>query len=237
MTKKLLSDRVALITGASRGIGAAVATAFAAQGAHVILLARTVGGLEQTDDAIRAAGGSATLLPLDLRQPNEIESLGSALLERFGKLDIFVGNAAILGALSPVANSDFKMWQDVYTTNVLANVRLIQTLDPLLRASPAGRAMFVTTGDARRGQAFWSPYVSSKAALEQVVLSYAAEVEQSSLRVNLIDPGPVRTAMRAEALPGENPQSLPSPETVMDAFVRLATEACSLHAARVQAQA
>ena len=226
---KPLNGRIAVITGASRGIGAAVAKRFAAEGAHVVLLARTVGGLEETDDAIRADGGQATLLPIDLRKPNDIEKLGPALLERFGKVDILVANAAVLGALSPVAHSDLKMWQDVFSTNVMANVRLIRSLDPLLRASDAGRAIFVTSGIAGSDTPFWGAYAASKAALENIARTWAAEVKDTPLKVNILDPGVVRTTMRADAFPGENPDTLPPPENITQSFVDLATPDCTDH--------
>ena len=220
---KRLSGRVALITGASRGIGAAVAKAFAAEGAHVILLARTVGGLEAVDDAIQAAGGTATLLPMDLLKPDQIAAIGPSLAERFKRLDILVGNAGILGPLSPVAMSDPKLWENVFKTNVLANYHLIRSLDPLLRGSDAGRAIFVTSGAAHMHSPFWSAYAASKAALEEMVATYAEEVSHSPLKVNIIDPGVVRTVMRAEAFPGEDPLVLPEPESIVESFIELAS--------------
>jgi len=218
-----LQGRTALVTGASRGIGAAVAKAFAAEGAHVILLARTVGGLEEVDDAIQAAGGKATLLPLDLAKADQIAAIGPTIAERFGRLDILVANAAILGALSPVAMSDPKIWENVFRVNVLANYHLIRTLDPLLRGSDAGRAIFVTSGAAHMHAPFWSAYASSKAALEKMAETYAEEVAYSPLRVNILDPGVVRTEMRAEAFPGEDPKTLPLPETIVETFIELAS--------------
>lgn len=222
-----LQDRIALITGASRGIGAAVAEAFAAEGAHVILLARTQGALEELDDRIQARGGTATLLPFDLGETKKIAALGPALAERFGKLDILVGNAATLGALSPVALSDAKVYEEVLRVNFLANVQLIRTLDPLLRASDAGRAIFVTAGHARTDNPFWSAYAASKAALETMAATYAKEVAYSKLRVNVIDPGVVATELRAAAYPGENVADLPLPDTVAGAFVDLAAPECT----------
>lgn len=221
-----LQGRIALITGASRGIGAAVAEAFAAEGAHVILLARTQGALEELDDRIQARGGTATLLPFDLGETKKIAALGPALAERFGKLDILVGNAATLGALSPVALSDAKVYDEVLRVNFLANVQLVRTLDPLLRASDAGRAIFVTAGHARADNPFWSAYAASKAALETMAATYAKEVAYSKLRVNVIDPGIVATELRAAAYPGENVADLPQPDAVAGAFVDLAAPDC-----------
>lgn len=220
--KKRLEGRIALITGASRGIGAAVATAYARAGAHVILLARTVGGLEETDDAIQREGGTATLFPFDLAESRKISAIGPTIAERFGKLDILVGNAGILGQLSPVALSDHKSYESVMKINFFANYHLIRTLDPLLRGSPAGRAIFVTANAARRHTPFWSAYAASKAALETMAASYAAEVAYSKLKVNIIDPGTVGTALRAEAFPAEDKASLPAPASVAERFVDLA---------------
>ena len=216
-----LSGRVALVTGASRGIGYAVASAIAAEGAHVVALARTVGGLEELDDAIRIAGGTATLVPADLRDYPALDRLGAALFERFGKLDIFIGNGGILGRLTPLAHVDPKLWDEVMAVNVTANWRLIRSLDLLLRQSDSGRALFVTSGVARRVPAYWGPYAVSKAALEALVKTYAAETATTNLRVNLVSPGPVRTRMRAEAMPGEDPESLPPPEAVAAALLPL----------------
>ena len=230
MTKRAqarrLDGRIALVTGASRGIGRAVAEGFAAEGAHVILLARTQGGLEETDDAIRAAGGTATLMPFDLAETKKIDGISPALVQRFGKLDILVGNAAMLGALSPVAASDAKVYEEVFRVNFLANYRLIRALDPLLRASGAGRAIFVTSGAARMAAPFWSAYASSKAALESMVRSYAAETAHGAVKVNILDPGVVRTEMRAEAFPAEDPAALPAPESVVEKFIELALPSC-----------
>lgn len=224
---KRLDGRIALVTGASRGIGAAVAKGFAAQGAHVILLARTQGALEAVDDEIRAAGGKATLMPFDLIATSRIDGIGPTIAERFKRLDIFVGNAAILGNLSPVAMSDTKDFDRVFKTNFLANYRLIRTLDPLLRGSDAGRAIFVTSGAARMNNQFWGPYAASKAALETMVATYAAEAAHSPLKVNIIDPGAVRTGMRKDAFPAEDPETLPTPESVVERFIELATPSCA----------
>lgn len=222
-----LEGRVALITGASRGIGSAVAKAYAEEGAHVILLARTVGALEAVDDKIQSAGGKATLLPFDLEQTDKISAIGPTIAERFKKLDILVGNAAMLGALSPVAHSDPKMFESVLRVNFLANYHLVRTLDPLLRGSDAGRAIFVTSGAARGHHPFWSAYAASKAALEAMAVTYAAEVAYSPLRVNILNPGAVRTDMRAEAFPAEDPLTLPRPESLAERFIALAEPACT----------
>lgn len=217
-----LADRVALITGASRGIGASVARRFAAEGAHVILVARSVEDLEKLDDDIQSAGGSATLVPMDLMEWSTIDGLAAPIAERWGKLDILVGNAAILGRISPMGHFPPDMWEQVFKLNVHANWRLIRALDPLLRASPAGRAMFVTSGITRNLQPYWGAYSASKAALEAMALTYAAEVAKTNLRVNLINPGPTRTEMRALAFPGEDPETLPAPEQLTEAFVAIA---------------
>jgi len=208
-----LSGRIALVTGASRGIGRAAAIALAKAGAHVILTARTVGGLEETDDEIQKAGGSATLVPINLRDGEAIDRLGASIYERWGKLDAFLGNAGVLGQLSPLAHLDPKAFQEVLEVNVTANWRLIRSLDPLLRLSDAGRVLFVTSGAARKHTAYWGAYALSKAALESLALTYAAECETTSaVKVNLINPGPMRTAMRKKAMPGEDPAKLPLPE-------------------------
>jgi len=224
-----LAGKLALVTGASRGIGAAVARRFAAEGAHVIAVARTVGGLEELDDTIKAAGGSATLVPLDLTEFDAIDRMGHALYERFGKLDVLVGNAGLLGTLSPVGHIEPKVFERVLAVNVTANWRLIRALDPLLRRAGAGRAIFVTSGITRRVAPYWGAYAATKAALETLVRIYAAEVAHTPVKANLINPGPTRTRMRADAFPGENPDTLPTPDAIAAAFVPLAEESCALH--------
>ena len=225
-----LDGRIALITGASRGIGAAVAKAYAAEGAQVILAARTVGGLEEVDDAIRQAGGArATLVPLDLRDFDKIDQLGASLFERFGRLDVLVGNAAVLGVLAPTGHIDPAVWTEALDVNLTANWRLIRSLDPLLRQSEAGRAIFVTSGAASMVNAYWAPYAVTKAGLEMLVKTYAAEVNKTAIRVNLVSPGVVRTRLRAQAFPGENPDRLTTPEAVTEVFVELATTGCQRH--------
>lgn len=224
-----LDGRIALITGASRGIGAETAKCLAAAGAHVILVARTVGGLEEVDDAIRTAGGNATLVPLDLRQHDLIDQLGANIYERWGKLDILVGNAAMLGTLMPLAHADPKQWNEVLNVNLTANYRLIRSMDPLLRKSDAGRVIFVTSGVARRHYAYWGPYGISKAGLEAMVHIYAEEVADTNIKVNLFDPGIVRTAMRAQAFPGENVGALADPNAVAKHMLKLAMPDCAYH--------
>lgn len=222
-----LEGRLALVTGASRGLGAAVAEAYAREGAHVILLARTQGALEEVDDRIQAAGGTATLLPFDLMEHKKIPALGAAIAERFGKLDILAACAATLGALSPVALSDAKVYDEVMRVNFMANVHLLRSLDGLLRGSIAGRAIFVTDHTLGETSPFWSAYRASKAALEVMAATYAQEVSFSPLRVNVVNPGRLRTELRAAAFPGENTALLTPPEKVTDIFVRLAAEECS----------
>ena len=221
-----LDGRIALITGASRGIGAAVSKRYASEGAHVVLVARTQGGLEEVDDAIQAAGGTATLTPLDLHDGDKIDQLGAALYERFARLDVLVGNAGILGPLSPIGHIDPAAWADVMAINLTANWRLLRSCDPLLRLSPSGRALFVTSIVARMHRAYFGAYATSKAALETMVKIYALEIAETSIRANLVDPHRTRTRMRAEAYPGEDPETLKSPEALTDVFVELAEAAC-----------
>ncbi len=224
---KLLEGRVALVTGASRGIGRASAKALAAEGAHVILVARTAGGLEDADDEVRSVGGGATLVPLDLRDFAALDRLGASIFERWGKLDAFLGNAGSLGALTPLAHLEPKVFQEILDVNVTANWRLIRSLDPLLRLSDAGRALFVTSGAARKHTPFWGGYAMVKAALESLALTYAAECATTKVKVNLFSPGPLRTAMRAKAMPGEDPQSLLTPDAVTPDIVALLSPSCS----------
>src|SRR5215469_12018870 len=204
MTQKL-KGRIALVTGASRGIGRAAAIALGAEGAHVICVARTVGGLEETDDAVQKAGGSATLVPLNLKDFAAIDRLGASIFERWKKLDAFLGNAGTLGVLTPLTHLDPKVFQDLLDINVTANWRLIRSLDPLLRMSDAGRALLVSSAAAKRHTPFWGGYAMSKAALEAVAFTYAQECSGTNVKVNVLNPGPVRTVMRAKAMPGEDP--------------------------------
>jgi NAD(P)-dependent dehydrogenase (short-subunit alcohol dehydrogenase family) len=224
-----LSGRIALVTGASRGLGAAAALAFAREGAHCVLVARTVGGLEALDDQLKAVGGSATLVPLDVTDGPGVDRLGAALYERFKKLDILVGNAGVLGMLAPVGHIEPDVFERAMAVNVTANWRLIRSLDPLLRQSDAGRAIFITSGAARRVLPYWATYATSKAALDMLVGVYAAECAHTKVRVNLYNPGPTRTAMRKQAFPGEDPQTLPPPEAHGENLVRLALPSCDMN--------
>jgi len=215
MTKPLAS-RIALVTGASRGIGYGTALALAKAGAHVIAVARTQGGLEELDDAIVAAGGTATLVPLNMTDSEGIARLGAALHERHGKLDILVGNAGIAGPSSPLGHIELKPWNDVIAVNVTANFQLIRCMEPLLRQSDAGRAVFITSGVASKATAYLGPYAASKAALDTLVRVWAAETAITPIRVNLFSPGPIRTRMRAQVFPGEDPMTLDTPEQVAE---------------------
>jgi NAD(P)-dependent dehydrogenase (short-subunit alcohol dehydrogenase family) len=216
-----LTGRVALITGASRGIGAATAIELARLGAHVVITARTQGGLEETDDAVRAAGGQATLLPLDLHESEQLDAIGGSLYQRFQRLDILLHCAGSLGRLAPVAHLTPEEWHDAMAVNVTAAWRLIRCCDPLLRAGDTGRAVFVTAARARAPKAYWATYGASKAALEHIVLTWADEVAGSRLRVNLFDPGPVATRLRQLAYPAEASDSLPTPSDVAPALAAL----------------
>ena len=229
MVPSPLKDRIAVVTGASRGIGYTTALVLAEAGAHVIAVARTTGGLEDLDDAIKAKGGSATLVPIDLKDYAAIDRLGAAIFERWGKLDILVGNAGILGPLSPLGHVDPAAFDEVMAVNVTANWRLIRSLDPLLQASDAGRAVFVSSGAAHKTMAFWGPYSTSKAALQALVMTYAAETQNSRLRVNLVNPGPLRTKMRAEAMPGEDPLTLHTAEDLAPHILDLCLPTATQH--------
>jgi len=212
-----------MVTGASRGIGAAVAKRFAMEGAHLILLARTTGALEEIDDEIQKLSSTpATLVPMDLSEFDEIDRMGAILNERFGQLDILVGNAGILGTLSPMGHIEPKTWDQVMAVNLTANWRLIRSMDPLLQKSDAGRAIFVTSSVGSIPRAYWSTYAVSKAALEMMVKVYAEENSKSRVCANLINPGATRTRMRAEAMPGEDPLTLKTPGEITDTFVELA---------------
>jgi NAD(P)-dependent dehydrogenase (short-subunit alcohol dehydrogenase family) len=224
-----LAGRIALITGASRGLGAAAALAFAREGAHCVLVARTVGGLEALDDQIKAVGGSATLVPLDVTDGPGVDRLGAALYERFKKLDILLGNAGVLGMLAPIGHIEPEVFERAMAVNVTANWRLIRSLDPLLRQSDAGRAIFITSGAARTILPYWAAYSTSKAALDMLVGIYAAECAHTKVRVNLYNPGPTRTAMRKQAFPGEDPQTLPPPEAHAEGLIRLALPSCDMN--------
>lgn len=218
-----LEGRVALVTGASRGIGRAAALAMAREGAHIVALARTQGALEELDDAVRQAGSSATLVPVDLKDVDALDRLGAGLFERWGKLDILLANAGLLGDITPLGHLAPKVWDDVMAVNVTANWRLIRSLDPLLRASDAGRAIFVSSGAAWNNRAYWGVYATSKAALNALAMTYAAETATTAIKVMLVNPGPLRTRMRASAMPGENPETLRTPDDLAPHILRLAS--------------
>jgi NAD(P)-dependent dehydrogenase (short-subunit alcohol dehydrogenase family) len=218
---KPMEGRIALVTGASRGIGRAAAIALAEAGAHVICLARTTGALEELDDEVKKVGGAATLVPLNIRDFAALDRLGHSIFERWGRLDAFLGNAGSLGVLTPLAHLDPKVFQELIEVNVTANYRLIRSLDPVLRQSDAGRVLFVSSGAARAHTPFWGGYGMAKAALESLALTYAAECETTNVRVNLLSPGAVRTTMRARAMPGEDPDTLPKPAAVAPLIVEL----------------
>ena len=220
---KALAGQIALVTGASRGIGRACALALAEAGAHIVAVARTQGGLEDLDDEIKAlTGESATLVPLDLAAPEGLDQLGLAIHQRFGKLDLLVHAAAILGSLTPVSHIDPPMWDRVMTVNVTATYRLIRSTERLLKAAPSGRAIFLTTGRVVRPKAFWGAYGASKAAMEHIVRTWADELENTTVRAALVDPNAMRTRMRAEAMPGEDPGDLPDPSEIGPMIVELA---------------
>jgi NAD(P)-dependent dehydrogenase (short-subunit alcohol dehydrogenase family) len=230
-----LDGRVALITGASRGIGAALALELAKLGAQCVLVARTQGGLEEVDDAIRSAGGKpATLLPFDLQKAEkDIDMIGPSIVERFGRLDILVHNAGALNKLTPVAHIEPRDWAEVMAVNLTASWRLIRSCDPPLRASDAGRAVFLTTGVAQNPRAFWGMYGASKAGMENLVMTWAAEVEATPVRVNLVDPGRTATKLRAAAYPGEDPDSIAQPADVAPGIAALCLPSETRHGARV----
>jgi len=230
-----LNGRLALVTGASRGIGRQAAIALARAGAHVIITARTQGALEEVDDEIAALGRSATILQLDLRMADRIDQLGPTLLQRWPQLDIVVLNAGVLGPLSPLSHVTVDAWETVLDVNLTANWRLIRTLDPLLKRSDAGRVIVMTSGAASGTHAYWGPYAVSKAGLEALACTYAAECESTSVRVAIVDPGPVRTAMRAKAFPGENPLTLPAPEEIAPLLVELAAPSSMVNGVVVSA--
>ena len=222
MTRSLAS-RIALVTGASRGIGYATARALAKAGAHIIAVARTQGGLEELDDEIRKDGGTATLVPLSLTDFDGVARLGAALHERHGKIDILVGNAAVASTSSPLGHIELKAWTDMMAINVTANFQLIRCMEPLLKQSDAGRAVFLTSGAASKALAYWGPYAASKAALDTLVRVWANETASTHLRVNLFSPGPIRTRMRAQVFPGEDPMTLDTPEQVAEFIVPMCT--------------
>ena len=233
--RKLLKDRIALVTGASRGIGFSVAVALGELGAHVVLVARTQGGLEEVDDRIRGSGGTASLLPLDLTDFDKIDQLGAALFERYKKLDILVGNAGLLGTLGPIQHLDPKIWDQSLAVNLTANWRLIRSLDPLLRQSDAGRAVFVTSTAGQIARPYWGVYAVSKAALEMLVKTYAHEVKNTKINVNLFNPRGTRTNMRAEAFPGEDPETLNTPDFIANQIIKITLPSSSIHGETITA--
>jgi NAD(P)-dependent dehydrogenase (short-subunit alcohol dehydrogenase family) len=218
---KSLQGRIAVVTGASRGIGRAAALELASRGAHVVAVARTQGALEELDDEVKAVGSSATLVPMSVTDYAGVDRLGAAIFARWKKLDILVGNAGVLGKLSPLPHLEPKLWDEVFAVNVTANWRLIRSLEPLLRQSDAGRAVFVTSGAATDINAYWGAYAVSKAALEALVRTWAAELASTPVRVNLFRPGPVATRMRAQAMPGEDPATIPTPAAIAPQLVDL----------------
>ena len=220
-----LTGRIVLVTGASRGIGYQAALEAARRGAHLIAVARTVGGLEDLDDEVKAAGSEATLVPLDLRDGDGIDRLGAAIFERWGKLDGLIGNAGVLGTITPLSHLDVKDFDQAFAVNVTANYRLIRSLDPLLRQSDAGRAVFVSSSSSHSARPFWGLYAATKAALETMVKSYASELSTTNVKANVFWPGAVRTGMRAKAMPGENPDTLPHPREVTGKLVDMVTPA------------
>ena len=216
-----LAGKVAVVTGASRGLGYATAIHLAKQGAHIVATARTTGGLEELDDAIKAAGSTATLVPMDITDGPAVDRMGAAIFERWKRLDILVGNAGILGKLTPVSHLDPKIWDDAMAVNLTANYRLIRSLDSLLQAAPHGRAVFITSGAAYKCNPYFGSYTVSKAALEALVKTYANEIATTNARANLFSPGPVRTKLRSTALPGEDPLTVPTAEEVMAQLVAM----------------
>ena len=232
MAKPRLDGRIALITGASRGIGAALARRFAAEGARLVLAARTTGGLEEVDDEIRATHGqdaAPTLVKVDLEAGDDIDRLAAGISQRFGRLDILVANAGLLGTLGPIHQIEPAEWDRVMAVNLNANFRLMRMFDPILRAVDAGRAIFVGSGAAHGKRPYWGSYAVSKAGLEMMAMVWAAETEKTRLRVNVVDPGATRTGMRAIAYPGEDPMTLKPPEALGEVFVELASVSCRRH--------
>lgn len=230
------SKRIALVTGASRGIGRAAALTLAKAGHHVIITARTVGALEELDDEIQREGGTASILPLNLEEGAKVDALGPTLYKRWQHLDVLVAAAGVLGRLTPLAHMPDKEWDNVIAVNLIANWRLIRTLDPLLRRSEAGRAIFLTSHMARDIRAYWGPYAVSKSGLETMVKTYAEEVQTTAVRANLLDPGAVRTAMRAAAYPGEKPEAVKPASALAPYILELASPACTQNGMIVTAE-
>ncbi len=236
MLQKRLKDKIALITGASRGIGAAVAKRFAQEGAQLILVARSSADLEAVDDEVQKYGPPAVLVPFDLTDLPRIDDFSKSIAERFGKLDILIGNAAILGGLTPLTHIKPSFWHQVMTTNLHANWHLLRAFEPLLIQAREARLIFVTSGITTHPTPYWGAYAASKSALEMMVKTYAGEVKHTAFKVNLINPGTTRTALRAAAMPGEDPLTLPPPEETTEAFVCLAEQACQSHGEIVNAR-
>ena len=217
-----LSNRIAVITGATRGIGRETAILLGRAGAHVVAIARTQGGLEELDDAIRASGGqAATLVPIDLKDGDALDRLGAAIFERWGKLDIFIGNGGTLGPLSPLGHVSPKDWEQVMAVNVTANYRMIRSFDPLLQKSDAGRVVLMSSAASWKRSAYWGPYSVSKSAVDALGVTYAKETENTPVRVMLVNPGPIRTDMRASAMPGEDPLTLETPQDIAPHIIQL----------------
>lgn len=234
---KRLEGRIALITGASRGIGRAIALRFAEEGAHPILIARTQAALEELDDEIRAKTGiESTLVPMNIRDYDAIDKVGAAIYQRFGRLDAMVANAGLLGVLTPIHQLDPKVWEEVMSTNLTACWRLTRSMDPLLRLSGSGRAIYVTSSVGHKPRAFWSAYAISKAGLEMMAKIYAEENQKSKIRVNIVNPGATRTNMRALAMPGEDPATVKTPDSIAHVFVDLAAADCTRHGETIDAQ-
>jgi len=229
MTNQDLEGKLLLVTGASRGIGRAVAIAAAQAGAELIITGRTMGGLEETDDAIKSVGSKATIVELDMADTPAIPRLASAIQGRWGRLDGLVANAGMIGPLTPVSHHEESVWNNTLLINLTAQWHLIKAMEPLLLQSVAGRAILVSSGAARNPRAFWGAYAVSKAGLEALGTCWAAETEQTNLRVNMLNPGATATAMRASAFPGEDPGTIPSPEDIAPAFLNLLSPSCSTH--------
>ena len=235
MTKRRLQGRIALITGASRGIGRAVALRFATEGAHVILCARTQGALEELDDEIiKKTGKSATLVPINLCDFEAIDHMGIAIFERFKKLDVLVGNAGQLKSLTPLPQVKPKDWDQIMNINLTANYRLLRSFDPLLKASDSGRAIFVSSTVTQGTWPFWGIYAVSKAGLEAMVKTYAMEIKKTNIKANILNPGPTRTKLRTTPYPGEDPNTVKPPEMITEYFVQLAEKNCALNGEIIQ---
>jgi NAD(P)-dependent dehydrogenase (short-subunit alcohol dehydrogenase family) len=232
-----LTGKVALVSGASRGIGQAMALELAKAGAHIIATARTTGGLEDLDDAIKLVNGTCTLVPLDLMSNDGVENLGTIVADRWGKLDILIANAGQLGTLTPAAQVKAKTWNEVIGVNLMAPARMIRAFEPLLLKSDAGRAVFISSGSAESRRAFWAPYAASKSALDALAQSWADEHKANPLRINVVYPGVLRTTMRAKAFPGENPMDLPEAKALWPLIAELVSETCERHGEIVRFEA